>query len=58
MNAEYELLATSLRIALREFASRCIIQAESSEVYVIRDNSEPAARAYFTVIIEAFDPPT
>lgn len=48
VNAGHELLATSPRIAVRKFASRCIMQVESSEVYVIRDNSEPAARAYFT----------
>jgi len=48
----------SPRIAAREFASRCIMQVESSEVYVIQDNSEPAARAYFTMIIEAFSRPS
>lgn len=58
MNAGHELLATSPRIAVREFASRCIMQVRSSEVYVMQDNSEPAARAYFTMIMEAFSRPS
>lgn len=53
VNAGHGLLATSPRIAVRDFASRCIMQVGSSEVYVTRDNSEPAARAYFTMIMEA-----
>jgi len=55
-NAGHELPATSSRIAMREFAS--IMQVRSSGVYVMRDNSEPAARAYFTMITEPFSSPT